>query len=124
MITGALLQQMRAATTRFLTDTCTIEARSTGRGEYGEPQQSDWGVVASGVACRVITQRAPAASSSSVGDRETIVDTYRLVCPTGTALTVDQRVTLTSTGAVYHVVDLVTARTDETDTQAVIVRAR
>jgi hypothetical protein len=125
LITPALRGHLRSMTARFLTDTCTIEARSNSVGEFGDPQEV-FASVAAGVACRVITlgtRYAVAALNPAVLGREALVDAYRLVVPAGTALDVDHRVTMSS-GEVYQVVDLITERTDETDEQAIIVRVR
>ena len=122
MIDTALLAYMRDVTADLLTDTCTIEVRVQGQGEFGNPSQTIWETVSSSVACRLITtMREPMAQD--VGSREALVDTYRLICPYGTALDKDQRVTL-SGGDVYHVTGVVVERTSETDTQAYVVRAR
>lgn len=122
---GAVLAQMRAAAESLMTDTCTLEARSASAGEYGEPTE-EFVVVDASVPCRVITMDnrffAQQQNPETAG-REHIMDAYRLIVPAGTALDVDYRVTL-SNGDVYHVVDLITERTDETDSQAIIVRVR
>jgi hypothetical protein len=123
MIDAALLAYMRDRAADFLTDTCTIEVRAQGQGEFGNPSQSTWTTVASSVACRVITIGSRFQPGAQVvGSREALTDVYRLICPYGTALDKDQRITL-SNGDVYQVVDLNVERTSETDTQAVIVRA-
>lgn len=120
-VPGRVLAYMRANAEALMTGTCTIEAKAAARGEYGEPLEV-YEVLESNVPCRIITVgfRLDTAASSQ-GEREVIPDAYRLVCPAGTALAVDQRITV-SDGTRWHVVDLVTRRTDETDTQAVIAR--
>ncbi len=122
---GAVLAQMRAAAESLMTDTCTLEARSASVGEYGEPTE-EFVVVDASVPCRVITP-APmreGGENRATLAREAQLDVYRLVVPYGTALDIDQRVTLASDGAVYDVVDVLMGRTDATDRQAVIVRVR
>lgn len=123
MIGNALKAQMQRAAGMLLTDSCTIMAEQLGADELGAPTGS-WSVVASGVACRVITLNRLRDTAGEQGGRESIADAYRLIVPAGTALDVGQRVTVASDGAVYEVVDLVTARTDGPDAQAVITRAR
>lgn len=120
----AVLEAMRDAAESLMTDTCKIEVRSNSVGEYGEPLEA-YETVASSVVCRVTTLGSRfKEAAEQVGGREAIVDAYRLICPAGTPLAVDQRVTLTSTGERWQVVDLITARTDEVDRQAAIVRAQ
>jgi hypothetical protein len=121
-IDSALLEYMRDQAEALMTDTCLIEVRADARGEFGEATQETWTTVASGVRCRVITIQQSRAAQP-VGTREALIDRYRLVCPSGTALDVDQRVTL-SNGDVYQILQVVTARTSETDTQAIIERVR
>lgn len=124
MLPGGTLGYMRAMTNRLLTDTCTIQARASGRGEFGNAQQTAWQTVATGVQCRVINLQAwLAGGAETVAGREAVTDIYRLICPAGTALDADQRVTL-SDGTVFHVVDVKVSLTDETDTQATIARVR
>ena len=120
---NAVLASMRAAAESLMTDTCTIEVQSDAVGDMGELLDDVYTVVASAVACRVITigNRFREAVAQTA-ERETIVDAYRLVCPQGTALAVNQRITLDSDSSQWHVVDLVTARTSEVDEQAVIAR--
>lgn len=125
MITNGALGAIKAMTAKFLTDTCTIEQRSLAVGEFGQPVEA-YTVVSTGVACRVITignRFFAQQQNPETAGREHIMDAYRLIVPAGTALDVDYRVTL-SNGDVYHVVDLITERTDETDSQAIIVRVR
>lgn len=117
-----LISTLRAAAERYMTQTCVIEAQRKGVGRYRE-ETPVWDVVAQGVKCRVITvgQRA---SNDMVQARaqESLRDMYRLICPVGTALDVNQRITVD--GATYNVVSLITARTDSTDVQAVMERMR
>ena len=123
---GAVLAQMRAAAESLMTDTCVLEARSASVGEYGEPTE-EFVVVDASVPCRVITLGArfkEAAPAPAPLARESLVDAFRLVVPHDTALDIDQRVTVTSSGDVYDIVSLIAGRTDETDRQAIIVRAR
>ena len=120
---GVTRAVMRAAAESLMTDTCTIEVASDAVGEYGEVLSDHYTTVASSVACRVITiGNRFKEKTMRVGERETIEDVYRLVTPYGTALAVDQRVTLYSDGSRWQVVDLVTERTDDESAQAVIVR--
>ncbi|MCZ2097235.1 MAG: DUF6093 family protein [Anaerolineae bacterium] len=122
---GAVLAQMRAAAESLMTDTCALEARQASTGEYGEPTE-EYVLVDAAVPCRVITP-APlreAGEATTTLARETMLDVYRLIVPHDTALSIDQRVTLASSGEVFLVTDVLTGRTDHTDRQAMIVRAR
>lgn len=122
MLSNQVLAMMRAQTARFLTETCLIEAEELNTGEFGEALHTRT-VVAADVPCRVIQSRQGIRpTAAEVGNQESIVDEYRLIVPYGTALAVDQIVTVGA--AEYQVVALVTERTDETDAQAVITRAR
>jgi hypothetical protein len=119
----AVLSSMKTAAQALMTDTCKIEVLTNAIGEMGEQLQDQYSTVSASVACRVITiGNRFREQVASVGNRETIVDSYRLICPAGTALAVDQRITLASDGSQWEVVDLVTARTDAVDAQAVIVK--
>jgi len=123
---SAVLAQMRAAAESLMTDTCILEARSASVGEYGEPTE-EFVVVDASVPCRAITlgeRRKETAPEPAALARESLVDAFRLVVPHDTALDVDQRVTVTSSGDVYDIVSLIAGRTDEIDRQAIIVRAR
>lgn len=119
---STILATMRAAAENLMTDTCTIEVQADAVGEMGEVLSDQYTTVATGVACRVITVNSGYGQARIVGGREVITEGYRLVVPYGTALAVDQRVTLDSDDSVWQVTDLVTERTSEVDAQAVIVR--
>lgn len=122
MVSSQVLAMMQRVTATFLTETCDIEVEQDSVGQWGQPAHS-WQVVATGVACRVITARPMLQSTAGqVGGQEQLVDTYRLIVPAGTALAVNQRVTVND--LTYHIVSLITERTNETDAQAVMVRAR
>jgi hypothetical protein len=114
---------LRAQTAQFLTDTCRIEVEAKSRGKAGESTHARQ-TVATNVPCRVIdSPTRQAIGAQLVGGREAIVDTLRVVVPHGTGLAVDQ-IIITSGGQEYHVVGLVTDRTDKTDEQAIVRRAR
>lgn len=123
MVNLRVLTILRKATASFLTETCTIEALVNGRDAFGNKVQNQWETVASGVACRVITAGTNRqAAMQDVGTQEAMVETYRLVVPAGTALDIDQRVTVND--VTYQIVSVLVARTDETDRQAVMTRVR
>ena len=122
MVATHLLERMKARVALFLGDSCTIEAEVDARGEMGEMTHL-WSVVEADVACRVIDARKPGGSTTmDVGAQEAMVDTSRLIVPVGTALAVDQRVTVNSD--VYQIVALIDGRSDAVDAQAVITRVR
>lgn len=119
---AAVLAHMRALAESLMTDTCIIETRADATSELGAVTNT-WTTVASDVACRVITMGSRWQDMAmAAADRRALKDSYRLVCPAGTALAPDQRITLNSDGSQWLITDLVTRRTDETDTQAVITR--
>lgn len=122
MLPNFVLAQMRRAAEQLMTQTCRIEQEVNAVGTWGQPSPQ-WTEVARNVKCRVITSRQSTRSTAGmVGEQETLVDEYRLICPAGTALEKNQRVTVDD--VTYQVVNVIVARADETDTQAVIVRAR
>jgi len=116
-----LRASLRTTTNKWLKDTATIEALQLTTGEVGQPVES-WSVVSASVACRVIG--AASSDTQNVGGQETMTDVFRIVFPAGTALAVQQRITVSSSGKVYHVAGLVTDYTDELFTAAVVVRQR
>jgi len=122
-LNSQVLAQLRNRTAAFLKNTCLIEVQQQVTDEYGSPVQA-WAIVAADVPCRVlpIAAGSMASMSSLVGSGESLQELYKIICPYGTALAPDQRVTVN--GAVYNVIQLVTARTDETDTQALLTRQR
>lgn len=122
VLNNQMLARLRQMTAQYLKDTCTIERQTVAYGQYNEIIADQWETVATDVACRVITEAIRRTSGELVGEQETLVETYRVVVPTGTGLAPNQRITVG--GLVYEVVRLVTNRTDETDEQAVITRAR
>lgn len=118
-----VLAQLRNRMAAFLKDTCLIEAQQQMTDEYGAPTLA-WSIVAEDVPCRVLPIATSSMQSMSalVGSGESLQELYKIICPHGTALAPNQRVTVN--GAVYNVIQLVTARTDETDTQALLTRQR
>lgn len=119
MLPSNIRKQLDKTTGRWLTQSCTIEAEVLGVDIYGAPVHQ-WAVVASGVKCRVI--KMGRGDTREVGSQEALVEKYRLICPAGTALGIDQRVTVG--GAVYQVVSVQSALTDAVDVQAEIVRVK
>lgn len=123
MVSQRVINILKVATARFLTETCDIEKLANARDKYGNKVPNQWETVSSDVACRIITAGTRNQSSSmDVGSQEALVETYRLIVPAGTALDVDYRVTCN--GIVYQVVNVLTSRTDETDRQAILTRVR
>jgi hypothetical protein len=109
----------------MLTDICTISRETGATGTMGEPLHV-LEVVASEVACRVIrsSQRLGSSAMAIVGSQEAMVEVYRLICPSGTAFTVDDVVTLASDGSVYQVVNVEDKLTDGAFAGAVMTRVR
>lgn len=122
MIDPGLIARLRTSVqTGFLTDTCKIEVLSMTTGDLGQPVEA-WQTVAASVACRVIGEQQ--SDTATPGQQETMTDTYRLVCPVGTALDKQQRVTVTSTGHVYDVAGVIDDLSDSVFVTAQIVRRR
>jgi len=123
VLNARVLARLRNMTERYLKDTCLIEVQQRVTDEYGSPMQA-WSIIASDVPCRVlpIASSSMASMSALVGSAESLKELYKIICPFGTALAPDQRITVN--GEIYNIIQLVTARTDETDTQALLTRQR
>ena len=114
------LARVREVAGRFMTETCVIEDEVIATDRYGAAVHT-WQVSATNVACRVITEtRMSGSDTTEIGSQTALVERLRLVVPTGTALGVNQRVTVG--GAVYRVVALLEGHTDAVFASAVIVR--
>lgn len=107
----------------LLNETCRIERESGGRGLMGE-ETHETVVVATNVSCRVIrlTKRTT-SSAQDVGSQEALVERYRLICPVGTAFTVNDRVVM-SDGRTFDLVDVEDGLSDEAFAGAMLVRTR
>lgn len=107
----------------MLTETCTIQRESAGRGTMGETVHV-WDTVAVDVACRLIRagQGASKAIAEAVGTQEILVDEYRLITPAGTPLNTDYRVVVG--GKTYQVMKVDDDLTDEVFVSAVMIRVR
>jgi hypothetical protein len=118
-----LKRVLKSATANYLTETCTIEAQEDTQSEYGTPELT-WRVVAEDVRCQVIMMGRNFSTSSAdvVSSQESIEDSYRIICPSGTALDINQRVTVG--GLKYNITRLITDRSSETDAQALMTRQR
>lgn len=122
MLSPQILALMKADTERMMTQTCTIERETETRGEHGEPTRT-WQIVAQNVKCRLITAKTASSNATAVVmDQEIMEDAYRLCVPVGTALAVEQRVTVA--GAIYNVASIVDGRTNAVDVQAMVTRMR
>lgn len=123
VLNNHMLAKLRQVAAQYLKDTCTIQAQAFTRDRYGGVDASQWNVVAENVACRIILQSGSGNNApQAVGDQESLIDEYRLIVPVGTGLAPNQRVICN--GVTYQVTQIITSRTDETDEQAMITRAR
>jgi len=108
---------------KTLGETCQIERESGITGTMGE-QTHDWGVVATGVTCRVITMgRRTGSQTREVGGQEALVEQYRLICPVGTAFDVDDRVVMDD-GRIFQITALEDGLTDDAYAEATMTRQR
>ncbi len=125
MLDAVQLAQLRATTESFLTDTCMIEEGTGPLDDYGG-NVPNWQLVAAAVACRVIRigGRQNPSNVQEYGAQEAMIDQYRLIVPHGTLVSVDQRVTVTSTGLTYFITGVMDKWTDKADAQAMMIRER
>ncbi|GEM_PF-1077672 len=115
-----LLNKLRRIGRRFLTERCVIEREMHTVGAYGDAIRA-WALIASDVACRVITaRRSDLSGVALINGRETLQSTYRLTLPHDTELGVDDRVTINNT--IYHVVRVETDLTDRVFVSAILAR--
>ena len=120
MIGGMLRDMLTARLREFLTETCVIEEEVIATDRYGAAAGT-WRVVASGVACRVITEtRMSGSDVQAVGSQEALIARRRLIVPVETVMGVNQRVTVG--GDVYQIVAVLEGHTNAVDAQAVIAR--
>lgn len=121
-VSGQVRARIAAQVSRFLTDTCLIELPTATTGPYGEPVEG-WEVVQSDVPCRLIDGKRDDVSDARLSsNRETILDTYRLIVAYTVPIAPDYRVTVN--GAQYTVASIADNRTDSVFNQAVLVRQR
>jgi len=122
MLSSRVLNQLRRTTNRWLTETATIQRQTEDRGELGE-QLHDWSTIASGIACRVITAGSSnTGDNQATGNQELMIDSYRIIFPSGTSVNVDYRVI--TGGRTYNVISISDDRTDETDVSVIATRER
>lgn len=125
MVNSRTLKIIQRRVNTFLTETCIIERQTGTRGRMGEPLNDQWETVASDVPCRIIniSQTSSSSQSAAVGSTETLIERWRLICPAGTELAVDERATLPD-GRVFQIVEIDDRLTDQAFVSAQIVRAR
>lgn len=96
----------------MLTDRCRIERESGSRGKAGEPLHN-WVVVATGVPYReIMAGRRTGSQTRQVGGQEAMVDLPRLIFPTGTSFTGNNRVIDETDGRIWHIVAVEDGYTD------------
>lgn len=110
---------LKTAVNMYLNQTCMITVDSISTDSYGAETHTTQ-VAAASVSCRLI--RATPSDAAIVGNQETMADTYRLIVREGTALAVDQRVTVDN--ITYNVIGLVTGLTDNLYESAIVRRYR
>src|SRR6056297_1569747 len=100
MFSSQAIAAARRVVARSLKDTAVIQREVTGLDAYGSPSH-ELEAVAS-VACRVITAGpGNSGDAATSGDRERLVDEYRVILPWGTAL--DSGYLVTVGGVRYRV---------------------
>ncbi len=123
MFPAALRARLQAQLEQMLTDVCSITRQTDAVDALGARTQT-WVIVATNVKCRVIRAETKRnIGQQVVAVQEALTESYRLIVPRGTSLSVDYRVTLTD-GRVYDVVQVLDMNTDALDAQAEIVRRR
>jgi len=114
------LARVQQVAMRFLSEVCVIEDEVIATDQYGTAAHT-WRLSASGVACRIITEtRMSGSDTTEIGSQVAMIERLRMVVPIGTALGVNQRVTVG--GAVYRIVAVLDGHTDAVFASAVIVR--
>jgi head-tail adaptor len=116
---GQQLAALRRQTTRFLKDTCTIERPLMAQDAYGHAVTS-FTAVASGVACRMITEGRTRDRDGTVAGAEMQTMRYRLIVAWNTDIRDGDRVQYNS--ETYEITQLDDARSDKTDRQAIVAR--
>lgn len=124
MLRARTVNIIRQRVNQMLTERCSIERESGTKGRMGEPLHGKE-TVATDVPCRIISigQSSTQSEYEAVGSTEAMVERWRLICPAGTAFTVDNLVRLAD-GRVYQIVDVDDRLTDQAFVSAVMVRAR
>lgn len=125
MVSNRTTAIIRRRVNTFLTELCSIERETNMRGHMGEPLSNRWETVAENVPCRIITlgQNSTQSEAEPVGSTEALIERWRLICPAGTVLAVDNRAVL-SDGRKYQIVDIDDRLTDQAFVSATVVRAR
>lgn len=118
------LQRIEQAVSSFLTDTCDIRREVPATGVMGEPLNT-LATIYEDVPCRVI--RAGTRNDSAymeVGASESLVETFRIICPARTEFKINDVIIMTSDGATYQVVDVIDRMTDEVFVSTIVKRVR
>jgi len=119
-INTAALAYLRNQVTNFLTDTCTIKSKSSGRSASYAPDNL-YAVVASGVSCRVITGgQGSTTNAELLGERQIVGQQYEILLPYGQAVKAGY---IIETGSeVYNVVTIETQLTDKAYVKVLAVK--
>lgn len=83
MVSSRLVAKMKVVAATFLTDTCKIYKMSETLSKYGTPTGAR-DLVASGVACRLVSSSNILEDAMQINDREAMQDIYTLWVPVGT----------------------------------------
>lgn len=122
LVSSRAIQQLREHSESMMTDTCVVEQADLSVGAYGETVKT-WVTVHAALKCRVIRAAGTQANTNQVqrtGERQGVIEEYRLIVPYGTGLTTDQRVTVD--GDVWQPVAVQRRLTAAVDEQYMLVR--
>jgi hypothetical protein len=107
----------------MLGERCTLERETGQMGLMGEPLHT-WEVVVDNIPCRIIRAGQSFSSAAAiVGSQEALIERYRLICPTGTPFTLEDRVRFDD-GRLYQVVQVEDGLTEGVFVSAIITRVR
>lgn len=106
----------------FLSSTCVIRRSIERRDQHGAVSKESI-TIGESIPCRIITQRGGgAANAMRIGNRETLVDMYRVVLPLDVDIKQDDQIVID--GAYYQVASIDDKLTDRVFKAVMLIRER
>lgn len=122
MMRGSVKSALERYVSMFLKDTCTIRRKTDARDQHGATIPNAV-TETPGVACRVITSKGgQQAQAARIGNRESMVDIYRLIVAVGTDIRPNDLIVID--GATYQVAAIDDKLTDKVFIAATLTRER